>query len=212
MPSLSTFLSHLFQNGKVEVGNSIEQFEKQDLNTSAQLLRNFYEIDQLHIPGKAPNFDEDAALWAAEYLYLTIQFSVLRHLDEGEITKHLLPWSKAYTPDVIYSVDLTMRVLPSLFAFIVDLSPGDPLVILLKKTAAVWTFSSVGIPNDEFKTEGILLQHTGLAQAYIDRIIAKKDLISAQREAISPMINSALGEYAALLWPEWHDKQLSTTN
>jgi hypothetical protein len=140
MPSLSTFLSHLFQTGKVEVGNSIEQFEKEDLNTSAQFLRDFYEIDQLHIPGKAPNFDEDAALWAAEYLYRTIQFSVLRHLDEGEIIKHLLPWSKAYTPDVIYSVDLTMRILPSLFTFIISLSPGDPLAILLKKNSRCLDF------------------------------------------------------------------------
>jgi len=203
MSTLKQFLSDLWQNGKVEVAHDIAEFTPEDQGASLAILQQFYDEDCLNLPNVPPSFSAEAALWAAQYLYHSTQFILLRHLDEAAMRKQLLPWTGEQTAASIYSVDLSLRHLPALFSFAKGLAPGDPLLLELKKTASIWPFSGFALAEASPEAENQVLSHPALAIAYVDRIIAKRLKIKAQQEHIRPWINAALGNYADTLWPDW---------
>ena len=128
---------------------------------------------------------------------------MLRHLDEKTIQEHLLPWPAEVNAEAVYAADLSLRHLPALFSFAKGLSPTDPLLLELKKTATNWPFSGLGIAEAAPDAEAVLLSHPALAIAYTDRIIAKRLKAKAQQPQIRPLIAAALGDHAHTLWPNW---------
>lgn len=203
MSTLNQFLSDLWKNGQVEVAHELKVFSKEELNEAQLVLQNGYKTDQIHFPGTAPTFAAEPALWAAQYLYRAIQFILLRHLDEKTMQEHLLPWPAPINAEAVYAADLSLRHLPTLFSFAKGLSPADPLLLELKKTASTWPFSGLGIAEANPDAEALLLSHPTLAIAYTDRIIAKRLKAKAQQAQIRPWIAAALGDHAQTLWPNW---------
>ncbi|WP_421799672.1 hypothetical protein [Haliscomenobacter sp.] len=203
MSTLNQFLSDLWKNGQVEVAHELKTFSLEELNDAQLVLQKGYEAEQTHFPGTAPTFAAEPALWAAQYLYRSIQFILLRHLDEKTMQEHLLPWPVQVNAEAVYAADLSLRHLPSLFSFAKGLSPADPLLLELKKTASTWPFSGLGIAEAAPEAEALLLSHPDLAIAYSDRIIAKRLKTKAQEPHIRPLIAAALGDHAQTLWPNW---------
>ena len=203
MSTLNQFLSDLWKNGQVEVMHELKAFSADELNEAQLILQKGYEEDKIHFPSTAPNFVAEPALWAAQYLYRAIQFILLRHLDEKALQKYLLPWPAPINAEAVYAADLSLRHLPTLFSFAKGLSPADPLLLELKKTASTWPFSGLGIAEADPAAETLLLSHPALAIAYTDRIIAKRLKAKAQQTQIRPLIAAALGDHAHTLWPNW---------
>jgi len=199
---LSTFLTTLFTEGKVVATGELSGFEPDDLQAAEKVLRQFYEEDALEMPSQAPAFHPEAALCAAQYMYNAVQLIVHRDLDAEAVEKHLTGLPEPASPDVIYSVDLTLRYLPELFGLAKGLSPLDIVVSKLKETATYWPFSSVGVELEgEYALENIL-GHVSLKYAYADRILAKKDKNRARHPQTKELIAAVLGDYAAEIWPE----------
>ena len=205
MSTLNQFLSDLWKKGQVEVANELKPFSAEELNEAQLILELGYHEEQIHFPGAAPAFATEPALWAAQYLYRAIQFILLRHLDEKTMQEHLLPWPAQVNAEAVYAADLSLRHLPTLFSFAKGLSPADPLLLELKKTASTWPFSGLGIAEADPDAEAMLLSHSALAIAYTDRIIAKRLKAKAQQPHIRPWIAAALGDHAHTLWPNWDD-------
>lgn len=203
MSTLNQFLSDLWKDGQVEVMHELKAFSAEELNEAQLVLEHGYTQDQIHFPGTAPTFAAEPALWAAQYLYRAIQFILLRHLDEKNLQEHLLPWPAAVNAEAVYAADLSLRHLPTLFSFAKGLSPSDPLLLELKKTASTWPFSGLGIVEADPAAKAMLLSHPALAIAYTDRIIAKRLKAKAQQPQIRPWIAAALGNHAHTLWPNW---------
>lgn len=203
MSTLNQFLSNLWKNGQVEVAHELKAFSREELNDAQLVLQKGFEAEQIHFPGTAPTFATEPALWAAQYLYRSIQFILLRHLDEKNMQEQLLPWPAPADAEAVYAADLSLRHLPSLFSFAKGLSPADPLLLELKKTASTWPFSGLGIADADPGAEALLLSHPALAIAYTDRIIAKRLKTKAQQPHIRPLIAAALGNHAHTLWPNW---------
>ena len=203
MSTLNQFLSDLWKNGQVEVAHELKAFSAEELTEAQMVLEHGYREGQIHFPGTAPAFAAEPALWAAQYLYRSIQFILLRHLDEKTMQEQLLPWPAAVNVEAVYAADLSLRHLPTLFSFAKGLSPEDPLLLELKKTASTWPFSGLGIAEANPDAEALLLSHPDLAIAYTDRIIAKRLKIKAQQPQIRPLIAAALGDHAHTLWPNW---------
>jgi hypothetical protein len=200
---LTNFIAGLINDGKVKVVPQLQAFEAEDLRLATVHLQQYYEDDIQEMPAAAPSFDENAALWAARYLYTAVQFILLRNLDETTMQEHLLPYSGELTPAAMYSADLTLRYLPDLFDLAKGLSPNDPLVKLMKETAQLWPFSSAGISMSENTDLSVIFSHASLKQTYIDRIITAKDLRKCQQPDCYPLVLEALGAYAADLWPQF---------
>lgn len=198
---LEHFLIDLIQSGQVTVPNQIIDFELNSSDESLILLEEYYRADVLTMPHMAPPFHPDAALWAAKYIFSTIQLVLLRDIGEEKMNSLLGNYTGGYTPESIYSADLTLRFLPDIFKFASGLSPDDPLVARLKTTAQLWPFSSVGITDVSIAIDDAITAHPSLRQAYIDRIIQKKDTYRLQGEKEKKLVKEALGIHQASLWP-----------
>ncbi|MEM7374676.1 MAG: hypothetical protein AAF587_39155 [Bacteroidota bacterium] len=198
---LANFLLDLFETGAVSVAGELHAFQAEDVYQAAMILDRQYERDLLRMPYQAPEFSEDAALWAAKYLYIAAQLMMLRELDAESVIRELPGFPEHMSPRAIYSVDLTFRYLPDLFALARGLAPDDILVLTLEKTAIQWPFSSVGMRLPKEVDPGIVLDHPSLRYAYIDRIIASKDRSRLTPPPIRELIREVLGGHLASLWP-----------
>jgi len=200
---LATFLRDLGEGGQVTVAGQIGPFDAADLHESEQILRCNYAEDALEMPGTAPDFSPEAALWGAQYLYCAAQLTVLRDLGGEVVAEYLKDYPGPVTPAVIYSVDLTFRYLPDLIRLAKGLAPGDVLVATLRDAARHWSFSSVGTEvAGEVNVEGIF-EHPSLGAAYVDRIIRERDTRRIQSQTIHQLIRQALGQYSTVLWPDF---------
>lgn len=200
---LSQFIIDLLENGNVTIAGGLHDFDAKDKEATITILRKYYHRSILDMPFEAPKFHEAAAFWGATFIYRTVQFILLRDLEEEEIKTHLQDFPMEKNPEVIYSVDLTFRYLKDLLNLAKGLSLNDPLVIRLKEVAAEWAFSSVGIKSIEKINDKIFLQNDSLRTAYVDRIIEAKDLKRIHNDEIKELVATALGNHTEIFWKEF---------
>jgi len=201
--TLTEFISSLINEGKVTVAPAIKSFTPEDIRLANVHLKQHYDDDSTDMPGQVPPYDPEAALWAACYLYRAVQFIQLRRLGEDDIKANLLPFTGVRSPSAVYAADLTLRYMPGLFDLAKGLAPGDPLVKELEIMAAAWPFSMAAIPAIVPEDLSPIMQHPSLKIAYIDRIIQAKDFRKCRHPECLPLVQEALGSYAAILWPEF---------
>jgi len=60
-------IKSLLEDGQVTLGTQLLSVGDTDDQESEELLANFYREEVLHLPGEAPPFDREAAVWAAKY-------------------------------------------------------------------------------------------------------------------------------------------------
>lgn len=201
---LTDFISGLINDGSVTVAPKIIPFSADDLKQATIHLQQYQEDDTADMPYSAPEPDLAAALWAAEYLYRTVQFILIRNLDENALHNCIQPYTGNMTPAAAYSADLTLRYLPDLLNLAKGLSPDDPLVKQMRATAATWPLSAAAI-NDMPAGENlsVILSHPSLRQAYVDRIIYAGNKEKCSHPDCLPLVREALGAHTATLWPQF---------
>jgi hypothetical protein len=200
---LSLFIESLLTHGAVQVTGNITALGPEDLEAAKVLLQQYHERDSLDMPGTAPAFDAGAGLWAAQYVYRAIQLVMLRNLGTEAIAEWLAPYEGEATPPVIYSADLCFRHLPSLLSLAKGLAPEDPLVLHLKETLRSWPYSSATMDLANEADVSVIFSDVSLRQAYVDRIMVSGNIKKAGREPVQAQVKAALGDHAALLWPEF---------
>lgn len=198
---LALFISDLFDNGKITIEGDFAPIDDIDREMTNELLQQFYRQDILDMPFTAPAFDSEAAVWAAAYLYTSIELTVNREADEKMIKEKLKAYTGAISPEAIYSADLVLRQLPPLLHLVKGLAPGDILLQEMVKTAANWPFSFVGYELDTVTNEEIIFTHPSLKAAYTDRIIAAKDKRRARSTIIKENVLAIAGEHLEKIWP-----------
>ncbi len=201
----SNFIETLLTQGKVSVKGHLESFNEKELNDTKIILHKYYQDDILEMPYAAPEYNEEVALWAAEYLYKAVQLIVLRDVEEEMINNELKPFTGEPTPSVIYSADLMLRYLPQLFELAKGLAPGDLLVQILKNTARQWPYSSVGIELDETIDDKMIIEYPSLRYSYIDRIIQAKDKQRMKDPVVADYIKEVAGEQFSVLLPSFEN-------
>ncbi|MBV7532269.1 hypothetical protein [Chitinophaga sp. sic0106] len=199
--NLANFITTLIQDGKVSVDTDISPFSADILAETATILQTYYHNDVQDMPGTAPAFHVDAAVWSATYIYRAAQLTAIRTLGEGDIANLLIPFSGTVNAATIYSADLCLRYLPDLTGLSKSLSPKDKLVEQLLETAAQWPFSSTGIKIPANEIPDPLWQHPSLLAAYADRIIVTRDQSRLHHPAVLQAVLKALGHYQEILWP-----------
>ncbi len=201
--TLTDFITELLEQGSVTLPGEIHPFGSKDQETALSILHQYYEKDKLEMPGQPPAFEADAAVWAAKYLYGAMQLTLLRNIGEEKIPAYLTPFTGTLSAEAIYSTDLMLRYLPDTLNLAKGLAPDDALVVYLKKTAVQWPFSSVGVAESEIPDVSLILAHASLKQAYLDRIIQKRDSHRAKQPAIHQGICEVLGTHTKALWPDF---------
>lgn len=200
---LTTFIKDLLGSGTVCIKRMLTPFSEEDLQAARNVLYEYYQQDILDMPHTAPAYSDEAAIWAARYFYQSLQLTVIREAGEELIEETLTDYHGPITPEAIYSADLILRHLPSLFRLSKGLAPGDILVKKLSDTAAKWPFSSVGIDPETTVYDTVILAHPSLKQAYIDRIIEQKDSKRINSPETRNYLRETTGDYLPVLWPEF---------
>ncbi|MBC9930215.1 hypothetical protein [Chitinophaga qingshengii] len=203
--NLSSFVTTLVRDGQVTVSAVVHPFSNDDLRETRNVLTDYYQHDLADMPGQAPAFDGNTALGAAGFIYRAAQLIKLRQIDDAGIAQLLPEYPGAASPEAVYSADLCLRYLPDLLSMAKNLAPADPLVQRLTETAARWPFSSTGTNICPTAPVAVITEHPSLLQAYTDRIIASKDAGRCNDVTVMNSVKAALGNYADLLWPGFHD-------
>lgn len=198
---LTLFITTLITQGKVSVRGKLEKFAPDDIAATKKLLQQYHADDILEMPFSPLPYNEEAALWAAEYFYKAVQLTVLRDAEEQKIKDMLQPFSGNISAASIYSADLILRYLPSLFELAKGLAPLDILVNQFYTTARQWPFSSVGIELKDEPDETQILSSRQLRQLYMDRIILARDKKRVRNQAIENHIYEEVGNRLNILWP-----------
>jgi len=175
--ALDTFLSSLFDHGRlaVPVPESVEG--EAELAASGAILDGFEAGWRLDFPGTAPEWDRESGLFAARVLYRGAQGAMFRQIGAEALRAGfaLPPPDVGDAASAHYSVDVTLRFLPDLARMARGASADDPLVGLLDTLAREWPLSSVGMPGVEPESIEPIAGHSGLLRLYVDRIVAAAD-------------------------------------
>lgn len=196
--SLAAFLTSLFEHGRVvveppaDVGPEARQ-------AAAEVLADVARLTTPDFPGVPPEFDEQAALWAAELFYRACQLAVYRDYGEQNIAAGLsVACPRPPLPSTHYSVDLTWQFLPDLDRLSRQASPEDPLVRAIGRWGVDWPLSSVGIAGIAPSSLAGIVEHPGLLRLYADRIITRKDAGRLAVEEVRRAVAAALGIHSVL--------------
>ena len=193
---LFQFLSALVESGNVVV---TQDFREEVEPEAEKILKDFDQLYRLHLPGNAPDFVPEAAVWAAKMLHRGCQFLVCRDID-GEIVMKAMQevCSVVPSPAAAYSVDLTFRFLPDLIGMTRNVASGDPLLQSLLQLARDWPLSSVGVEGVEVLDVSHFINNACLRQLYVDRILERKDFTRLGNPEVNQAIQQALGAHEEL--------------
>lgn len=191
---LIRFLESLDEGGRVPVADATPVVDEE----CRTWLKERHERLSLELAGPPLAFDAEAAAWGAGRLYEACRYLTYRQ-EGGEVVRKAFagPAPKP-TAAAIFGVDLVLRHLPELWTLASGLADDDPLVDEMKKLAARWPLSSVGVKDVEAVDPEPILAHRGLQQLYIDRILQKRDRSRLSDPRVRSAALVAIGEHAEL--------------
>ena len=129
--------------------------------------------------------------------FTACQAAAFRDLEAGQLGEFLgesCPAGAAATRH--YSADLVIQFLPDLIKLTEHVSPGDPLVKILREWANLWPLSSVGIPGVEPKSLGGIVDHPTLLTYYVDRVISRQDVSRLDDPTVRAAVERALSLFS----------------
>jgi hypothetical protein len=193
---LALFLQSLVNDGRAAVSPIPSNIDDADALPLLQQLDGFAR-DELALD--LPELSPQAALWAARLFHQLCRFVVCRDIPEAEIKAACnAPCPEPRSPETDWSADLTLRHLPKLFQFARHLSNADPLIEQMKKIAADWPLSSVGIEGLENLQIDSFVEHSALRRLYADRIVAAGDKSRLGDARLDDLLRADLGIHREL--------------
>ena len=168
------------------------------VEVGVEILR-FDRAARLSMAGTAPRLNVAVATWAARMLAEAARLAIARELGPDYVRKVFsLSCPKPRSPEVDYSADLFLRYLPGLVKLVERLAADDPLVARLRQLGAEWPLSSVGVKGLSIALIEPFIDHPGLRQLYVDRILATGDTSRLSDPRVAAAVRSALGAYPEL--------------
>lgn len=166
-------------------------------------LETEYEKEILEYPGTAPDFNAEAALWAAKTVYLAAQLLLHREHKRDGLNILLPDYTGIQDASAIISADLCLRFLPQIVGEIKRLDAEDLIIEILEKHLTQFHYSAIGseldIENVSFE---IIEANDCLLQLYIDRIVQRKSIKWAQPDFIKKQLEIGFGDYQKLFWSQ----------
>ncbi len=206
---LALFLKSLGEEGRAVVSAQPPSGDPGDVSS---LLRQLDEQARGELALDTPEISVVTALWAARLFYSFCQFTVCRDIGEEHVVAACgVACAEPRCPETDWSADLVLRHLPKLFELARHLSNGDPLVRQMKRVAADWPLSSVGIPGLEKLELGTFIGHAALRRIYADRIIAAGDTTRLGDPQVDDGLRADLGLHRELA-PAIANKLFNTTH
>ena len=203
---LVPFLESLFDHGRVRVGHPDQALTEDELWQAGELLVRYEAVQRSGFPGEPPRFAFPVAIWAAKAFYRACQAATFRDLPADLLSAFLGEECPAGEPASLhYTVDLVFQFLPDLTKLAGHAMPDDPLVEHLRKWANQWPLSSVGMKDVNPPSLGGMIEHPGLLQYYVDRLIARRDVTRLTDPLVRNAAQHTLSIYQDL-FPEFSER------
>jgi hypothetical protein len=169
-----------------------------------RFLETEYQNETLSYPYQAPEFDAEAALWAATTIYRAAQLILYRENKETELNLLFPDFSKDITPAAVLSADLTLRFIADLLVQLTAIDSEDPLIELLERLLNTWHYSALyhTVDPEVLNFKGIQ-ESPCVLQLYSDRIIRFKKIALAQHPACKDTVRASLGIFAEDFWKNY---------
>ena len=190
-PFLNT-LKQLWEQEELFLFSKIYETTTIEEELIVQFLKSIYVKEALEYPYRAPEFDQNAALWGAKSFYVASQLLLNREssAEEGEALFPLFKGTKDAA--AILSADLFLRFLPIIVEEASRINPEDELISILDKILFEWHYSGIGFVNKESALNfNAVVENNCLHQLYVNRVIDKnvKDLM--EHEALKEWIGAS---------------------
>ncbi len=173
-----------------------------------KMLLNFltaeYQKEATHYPFIAPDFHADAALWAAETVYIAAQLMLYRQHSIGEL-EELFPTAEfSVNASTMLSVDLCFRFVPDMLRQLKLIDQEDWLIVVLEKRLSQWHYSGIHyelpIENLDFD---VVFADDCLQQLYLDRIVKYKNTRLSNQTRFNALIRSNFGLFKDNYWKDF---------
>ena len=150
-------------------------------------------------PTSMPAPDRQCARRGFAVLYDLCRFVINRHLPIEALVVASVPWSAdGATPAEVFGVDVAFRHLRAVHRQAAERNADDPLVRCVLVHAQAWPLAGVGIPASG-DDPAALIAHPALRLLYVDRVIARGDVVRARHPALLPYLRAALGAHPDLV-------------
>lgn len=195
----SQFLFAL-QNGERVLVPNLDEIGSSELDAAAHSLTEFERSYRSALPGTAPTFAVEVAVWAATKFYRACQCLVFRDVSLQAIEAELDPICpiNMEPASLAYGVDLTWRFLPDLLKLTSGIAADDPLVTWLRRWAAEWPLSSVGVTDLGEVDVSRFFDDPCLRGVYVDRIIVRRDVRRLNDQRVRNAVRQAIGAFPEL--------------
>lgn len=194
----------LRQQEEVILYERLLHISEQEKNEVAAFLYQEYQHESLEYPYQIPEFDAEAALWAAQFLYISIQLVLYREHKENDLANLLPDFPNAITSSAILSADLCLRFLPDVLIQLRLIDSEDSLIEMLETQLSRWHYSGINytLPLDSLDFHTIAANPC-LHQLYINRIITHKKIHLSQHPVFKEAISANFGLFAQEFWNDF---------
>lgn len=197
-------IENLRKNQEVLLYNNILKIDQYQTEDVIIFLQKEYEEEAIGYPYQAPDFDSNAALWAAKTIYVAAQLILYREHKESDLEALLPGFDQEITPSAIVSSDLCLRFLPDMLMQLKLIDQEDSLITILENILVQWHYSGVHYTlNKEQLDFSLLATNECVKQLYSNRIIEYKKIGLAQHSVFRELIAANLGMYSGEFWNDF---------
>lgn len=197
-------ISLLRKEESIILYTNILKIEDQERSEVSTFLDGEYELEKVNFPFDPPSFNSEAALWAAEYVYIAAQLILFRSHEVEDVAKVLPNFKGEITASTILSVDLCFRFIPQMIDQLKNIDPDDPMILVIEEQLQDWHYSGIDyrLKTEILKTE-IIHSSKCLEQLYINRIVKFKNKELAKLPAFQNILKAQFGIYEEAFWPDF---------
>ncbi|HEX8015376.1 MAG TPA: hypothetical protein VF465_09085 [Flavobacterium sp.] len=166
-------------------------------------LETEYEREILEYPGNTPDFNADAALWAAKTIYFAAQLLLYREHTISDLNVLLPDFSGKENASAALSADLCLRFLPQILEEMKRIDADDPVIPILEKQLYQFHYSAIGFEIEIEKIDfNTVASNDCLQQLYIDRIVQRKAIKFTESDFIKKQLEIGFGDYKKIFWTQ----------
>lgn len=195
----------LRENEEIILYANRPEFSENERIKVINFLRKEYDREALNFPFEAPIFNEGAAIWSAEFVYLVAQFILYRKDNIGKLDELFPIYLQEVDASTALSVDLTFRFIPDMLLQLRSIDSEDPLINLVEDQLHKWHYSGIKYDLDVHNIEmNWIFSSRCMQQLYVDRIIAYKNIKLAKNKNIYPHLKATLSIFETFFWVDFN--------
>lgn len=193
-------------NEEVILYNNLLDISAMEVSEVVEFLRDEFTKESTSYPyyNELPEYNPEAAMWAAQTVYISAQLILYRANKEKDLALLFPPATFGINASTVLSADLCLRFVPDLLNQLKLIDSEDGLIDILEKTLVEWHYSGIAYPlkADTLDFTPMVNDYCLLA-LYVQRVIEHRKITLAKQAPCKELIKAQLGDYGQDLWNDF---------